>query len=178
MWCASSPMPKAACGWCGRWPWNPRELAGRHPLSQHGSPDRTQKAGAAARGMMQRVPTCPSVAPCAPPSRPLRAASGGGVRPVLTAAARGATLNAGRDEETAPSVEQRNCTRYLIILQNFSDTTTEFLTTDILRVLFVNCDRQVTTFFKQAKAPMVGYVSTKRTRVRGAAMVLPQLRRA
>ena len=49
-----------------------------------------------------RVPTCPSLAPCSPPSRPLRAASGGGLRPVLTAAARGATANPGRDEETAP----------------------------------------------------------------------------
>jgi hypothetical protein len=37
----------------------------------------------------------------------------------LTAAARGANLNAGRDEETAPSVELRNCTRYWTILQNF-----------------------------------------------------------
>jgi hypothetical protein len=73
--------------------------------------------------MRQRVPTCPSLAPCSPPSRPLRAAYGGGLRPVLTAAARGATLIAGRDEETAPSVEQRNCTRYQILLQNFLDTT-------------------------------------------------------
>ena len=53
--------------------------------------------------MRQRVPTCLSLAPCSPPSRPLRAASGGGLRPVLTAAARGATANPGRDEETAPS---------------------------------------------------------------------------
>jgi hypothetical protein len=50
-----------------------------------------------------------------------------GLRPVLTAAARGATLIAGRDEETAPSVEQRNCTRYQIILQNFPDTTASSL---------------------------------------------------
>jgi hypothetical protein len=38
-----------------------------------------------------------SLAPCSPPSRPLRAASGGGLRPVLTAAARDATLSIGRD---------------------------------------------------------------------------------
>lgn len=53
--------------------------------------------------MTGMVPTCPSLAPCSPPSRPLRAASGGGPRPVLTAAARGAIPNPGRDEETAPS---------------------------------------------------------------------------
>jgi transposase len=37
------------------------------------------------------VPTSPSVTPCSPPSRTLRAASGGGLRPSLTAAARGVT---------------------------------------------------------------------------------------
>jgi hypothetical protein len=36
-----------------------------------------------------------------------RAADGGGLRPSLTAAARGATWHSGRDEETAP-VKQRN----------------------------------------------------------------------
>jgi hypothetical protein len=35
------------------------------------------------------IPTAPSVTPCSPPSRPLRAASGGGLRPALTASARG-----------------------------------------------------------------------------------------
>jgi hypothetical protein len=35
------------------------------------------------------VPTTKSVTPCSPPSRTLRAASGGGLRPSLTAAARG-----------------------------------------------------------------------------------------
>ena len=54
------------------------------------------------------VPIRPSLAPCSPLSRPRRAASGGGLRPVLTAAARGVTLNLGRDEETAAGVEQRN----------------------------------------------------------------------
>jgi len=37
------------------------------------------------------APTSPSVTPCSPPSRTLRAASGGGLRPSLTAAARGVT---------------------------------------------------------------------------------------
>ena len=73
--------------------------------------------------MTGMVPTRSSLAPCSPPSRPLRAAFGGGLRPVLTAAVRGATLSAGRDEETVPSVEQRNCTRYRTFLQNFPDTT-------------------------------------------------------
>src|ERR1700730_1971715 len=47
------------------------------------------------------VPTRASLAPCSPPSRSLRAASGGGLRPTLTAAARGARQSAGRDKETA-----------------------------------------------------------------------------
>src|SRR6266849_1478603 len=38
-----------------------------------------------------QVPTAPSVTPCSPPSRTLRAASGGGLRPSLTAPARGVT---------------------------------------------------------------------------------------
>ena len=36
-----------------------------------------------------QVPTAPRVTPCSPPSRTLRAASGGGLRPSLTASARG-----------------------------------------------------------------------------------------
>ena len=47
------------------------------------------------------APTTPSVTPCSPPSRTLRAADGGGLRPSLTAAARDVTARAGRDEETA-----------------------------------------------------------------------------
>ena len=73
--------------------------------------------------MTRFVPTRPSLTPCSPPSRPLRAASGGGLRLVLTSAARGLTLNSGRDEETASLVEQRNSTRYQTLLQNFPDTT-------------------------------------------------------
>jgi len=41
-----------------------------------------------------------SVAPCSRPSTSLRAADRGGLRPMLTAAARGAFLEAGRDGET------------------------------------------------------------------------------
>jgi hypothetical protein len=51
---------------------------------------------------MTAVPTPASLAPCSPPSRPLRAALGGGLRPVLTAAARAALRNSGRDGETVP----------------------------------------------------------------------------
>jgi len=69
------------------------------------------------------VPTRPSLAPCSPPSRPLRAASGGGLWPVLTVAVRGVTLNLGRDEETAPGVEQRNYARCQTFLQNSPDAT-------------------------------------------------------
>jgi hypothetical protein len=57
-----------------------------------------------------------SLAPCSPPSRPLRAASGGGLRPALTAAARGAIRNRGRDGETVPqsnreTAEQKQTTK-------------------------------------------------------------------
>jgi hypothetical protein len=47
------------------------------------------------------VPVPASVAPCARPSRPLRARRPGGVPPVLTAALRGALPNHGRGGETA-----------------------------------------------------------------------------
>jgi hypothetical protein len=45
-------------------------------------------------------PANPSMAPCSRPSTPLRAAYRGGLRPVLTATARGASLELGRDGET------------------------------------------------------------------------------
>src|SRR3974390_3448210 len=59
-------------------------------------------------GSDKLLPTWGSMAPCSPPSRPLRAGGAGGLRPVLTAAVRGAGCSiAGRDGETV-SVEQRN----------------------------------------------------------------------
>ena len=45
-------------------------------------------------------PACSTMAPCSQPSTPLRAAYGGGLRPVLTATARGAFQSSGRDGET------------------------------------------------------------------------------
>ena len=49
---------------------------------------------------------CPSLAPCAPPSMPLRAAKGGGQRPALTAAVRGALKNAaGTEKRPRPNKE-------------------------------------------------------------------------
>ena len=45
-------------------------------------------------------PACATMAPCSRPSTPLRAAYGGGLRPVLTATARGAFQTLGRDGET------------------------------------------------------------------------------
>ena len=50
---------------------------------------------------MTMIPTCPSLTPCSPPSRTLRAAYGGGLRPSWTAAALGASGKLGRDKETA-----------------------------------------------------------------------------
>lgn len=48
-------------------------------------------------------PPASILAPCSRPSTPLRAAYRGGLRPVLTAPARGALRRAGRDGETALS---------------------------------------------------------------------------
>lgn len=45
-------------------------------------------------------PASSTMAPCSRPSTPLRAAYRGGLRPVLTATARGAFENLGRDGET------------------------------------------------------------------------------
>lgn len=47
-----------------------------------------------------RTPASISLPSCSPASRPLRAACGGGLRPVLTQAALGASETAGRDGET------------------------------------------------------------------------------
>jgi hypothetical protein len=44
---------------------------------------------------MVEAPTAKTVTPCSPPSRTLRAAAGGGLRPSLTAAARGVVPKAG-----------------------------------------------------------------------------------
>ncbi len=48
-------------------------------------------------------PPAPILAPCSRPSTPLRAACRGGLRPVLTAPARGALPETGRDGETPSS---------------------------------------------------------------------------
>ena len=45
-------------------------------------------------------PALRTMAPCSRPSTPLRAACGGGLRPALTAAPRGALRGSGRDGET------------------------------------------------------------------------------
>jgi hypothetical protein len=69
----------------------------RIPVAPRSAEDKVAAGVAAARGELPsgrsgrgRRPRPTSLAPGSPPSRPLRAASGGGLRPVLTAAARGA----------------------------------------------------------------------------------------
>ena len=77
----------------------------RHALSQHGLLGRAQKADAEAGGMTG--PACPIVALCSRPSTPLRAAKGGGLRPALTAPARGALaeIMPGRRNAAQPNKE-------------------------------------------------------------------------
>jgi hypothetical protein len=61
-----------------------------------------------AQGVEIVAPTCPSVTPCSPPSRTLRAACGGGLRPSLTVAALGVTQPAQVGTKKRPRVKQRN----------------------------------------------------------------------
>ncbi len=69
-------------------------------------------------------PACPIVALCSRPSTPLRAAKGGGLRPALTAPARGAWRKSCRDGETPPSRTKKHpCSYGLTILQNLTHTT-------------------------------------------------------
>ena len=51
--------------------------------------------------MIEHTPGLLSLPPCSPGSTPLRAASGGGLWPGLTQAARDGVTNHGRDGETA-----------------------------------------------------------------------------
>jgi hypothetical protein len=57
------------------------------------------------------VPTTTSVTPCSPPSRTLRAACGGGLRPSLTAAARGVTAPRQVGTKKRPSGQTKKPTR-------------------------------------------------------------------
>jgi hypothetical protein len=57
------------------------------------------------------VPTAKSVTPCSPPSRTLRAACGGGLRPSLTAAARGVTPPRQGGTKKRPSGRTKKLTR-------------------------------------------------------------------
>jgi transposase len=58
-----------------------------------------------------QVPTTKSVTPCSPPSRTLRAAAGGGLRPSLTAAARGVTGPRQVGTKKRPSGRTKKLTR-------------------------------------------------------------------
>jgi Helix-turn-helix domain len=60
-----------------------------------------------------QVPTPPSVTPCSPPSRTLPAASGGGLRPSLTASARGVTQPVQVGTKKRPSGRTKKLTRKL-----------------------------------------------------------------
>jgi len=55
-----------------------------------------------------RTPASIMLPPCSPASRPLRVASGDGLRPALTQAARGGAEREGRDAETALDQTQKH----------------------------------------------------------------------
>jgi hypothetical protein len=75
-------------------------------------------------------PVLAIIAPCSGPSRPLRAAFGGGLRPVVTAPVRGAFRNHGRDGETALNRTEKHClTKATPNLQNLTHTTRRALDT-------------------------------------------------
>lgn len=70
------------------------------------------------------VPVSPSIALGSQPSTPLHAACGGGLRPVLTAAAHSAQKASGRDGETALSqTKKHHRTNGPIILLNLTHIT-------------------------------------------------------
>jgi hypothetical protein len=66
------------------------------------SADRGKNHDPVGNAWRAEAPDRTRIGPCSQPSRPLRAASGGGLRPVLTSAARGPLRWFGRDGETAP----------------------------------------------------------------------------
>src|SRR5215470_778783 len=132
MSCASFPMAKAVSGWCGHWP-SRRMRTGSSSIATS-----TWMICANTKRKHCDVGLSPdlfSLAPCSPPSRPLRAASGGGLRPVLTAAARGA-LPEGRSGRRDGSVRSNKGMLALIWAQaspppmtdllNFAHTTREY----------------------------------------------------
>ena len=102
--------------WGSRWPSGSACVAPRSPC-RASSPSSCTACGWIEPGGSNRVPgrrrrrrskPASRLAPCLRPSSPLRAASGGGLRPGSTDAARAAFGKAGRDEETALPTEQRN----------------------------------------------------------------------
>ena len=90
-----------------------RDLARAMAGSPRFVPRRARLDGGS-RGWHRR-PTWPRVAPCSRPSTPLRAAYGGGLRPVLTAAARGDCRCSGRGGETALSRTEKHRPRLGIV---------------------------------------------------------------
>ncbi len=69
-------------------------------------------------------PASSTMAPCSQPSTPLREAFGGGLRPALTAAVRGALRNPGRGGETPFSrTKKHHRSSGPAILQNLTHIT-------------------------------------------------------
>ena len=72
---------------------------------------------------MTRVPACPGVAPCPPPSRALRAGFAGGLTAILDRGEHDAWGQSGRGEETAQFNRTKKHPSARQILHNLTDTT-------------------------------------------------------
>src|ERR1700746_3545891 len=100
---------------------------------------------------MSRVPVLTRVAPRSPPSRTLRAACGGGLRPSLTAAAPDAQALSGRGEETGPfsRTKKHHRQKPKPLLHSLTDTTDDGLVGAHLRPDLLRPD-QLTALLGQA----------------------------
>ena len=72
---------------------------------------------------MTRVPTCPRMASCPPPSRTLRAGFAGGLTALLDRGEHDAEGKSGQGEETAPFSRTKKHQSARQILHKLTDTT-------------------------------------------------------
>jgi hypothetical protein len=110
----ASPPKRMIASWPGPYGSTECKVAARAFAPAGGLPSdqpRSARSSHPPPGRNKAPPSSPPaarVAPCSTPSRPLRAAFGGGLRPALTASARGARQAPGRDEGMVRPAEQRD----------------------------------------------------------------------